>query len=144
MVPATDRLVGSVAESVFSASEWASWVALVAFPEGRSSLSKFTFWSAWFSMAVFKPKRPQKGPLKKKSTKAKRILKCRFCTRDGCPRPVYVDYKDLKTLKVMITRNGHMQARRRTGNCAKFQRAVRDAVLRARFMGLLPFINKEE
>ncbi|MFN9375385.1 MAG: 30S ribosomal protein S18 [Planctomycetaceae bacterium] len=44
----------------------------------------------------------------------------------------------------MITRNGHLQARRRTGNCAKFQRAVRDAVLRARFMGLLPFINKEE
>jgi len=95
-------------------------------------------------MAFFKPKRQQKGPLKKKASKAKRILKCRFCTRDGCPRPVYVDYKDIKTLKVMITRNGHLQARRRTGNCAKFQRAVRDAVLRARFMGLLPYVNKEE
>jgi small subunit ribosomal protein S18 len=95
-------------------------------------------------MAFFKPKRPQKGPMKRKSTKAKRILKCRFCTRDGCPRPVYVDYKDLRTLKVMITRDGHMLARRRTGNCAKFQRAVRDAILRARFMGLLPSVIREE
>jgi len=110
----------------------------------QSSLSKFTRCRELIFMAVFKPKRPQKGPMKKKATKAKRILKCRFCTRDGCPRPVYVDYKDVKTLKVMITRNGHLQARRRTGNCAKFQRAVRDAVLRARFMGLLPYVNKEE
>ncbi|MCY2964615.1 MAG: 30S ribosomal protein S18 [Planctomycetota bacterium] len=85
-----------------------------------------------------------KGPLKRKSNKTKRILKCRFCTREGCPRPVYVDYKDIKTLKVMITRDGHMLARRRTGNCAKFQRAVRDAILRARFMGLLSYVMRED
>ena len=21
--------------------------------------------------------------------------RCRFCTREGCPRPAYVDYKDI-------------------------------------------------
>ena len=84
------------------------------------------------------------GPNKRKTTKVKRNLKCRFCTKDGCPRPVYVDYKDLRTLKVMITRDGHVLARRRTGNCAKFQRAVRRAVLRARFMGLLPYVMRDD
>ena len=79
-----------------------------------------------------KPKPGQKGPNKRKAAKAKRNLKCRFCTKEGCPRPVYVDYKDLRTLKVMITRDGHQlaQPRRRTGNCAKFQRCgARTSVL---------------
>lgn len=89
-------------------------------------------------------KRPPRQASKRKSNKQKRPLKCRFCTKDGCPRPVYVDYKDLRTLKVMITRDGHVIARRRTGNCAKFQRAVRRAVLRARFMGLLAYVNRED
>lgn len=81
---------------------------------------------------------------KRKAAKQKRPLKCRFCTPQGCPRPVYVDYKDMRTLKVMITREGNLIARRRTGNCAKFQRAVRRAVLRARFLGLLQYVNREE
>lgn len=88
--------------------------------------------------------RKPRGPGKKKAAKAKRPMKCRFCTSDGCPRPVYVDYKDMRTLKVMITRDGHIIPRRRTGNCAKFQRAVRSAILRARFMGLLPYVNRED
>lgn len=95
------------------------------------------------------PPPPRRGPFKKapgkrKTMKARRPVKCRFCTADGCPRPVYVDYKDLRTLKVMVTREGHLIPRRRTGNCAKFQRAVREAVLRARFMALLPYVVRED
>ena len=83
---------------------------------------------AFMKRPGMKPK--GKGPNKRKAAKTKRPLKCRFCTKEGCPRPVYVDYKDLRTLKVMITRDGHVLARRRTGNCAKFQRVrVRRAVL---------------
>lgn len=85
-----------------------------------------------------------KPPNKRKTLKAKRPMKCRFCTSAGCPRPVYVDYKDLRTLKVMVTREGHLIPRRRTGNCAKFQRAVRDAILRARFLALLPYVNRDD
>ncbi len=79
------------------------------------------------------------------AARLKKKLRCRFCP-DGCnhsPRPIYVDFKDLKTLRLMIDREGHIQSRRRTGNCAKYQRAVRRAVLLARFMGLLPYVPEE-
>lgn len=87
------------------------------------------------------------GPPRKRRRKArlKRKLKCRFCP-DGCdrsPRPVYVDYKDLRTLKMMLSRDGHILGRKRSGTCAKYQHAVRRAVHRARFIGLLPFVNRE-
>ena len=83
--------------------------------------------------------------LRKKRARLKKKLRCRFCL-DGCdnsPRPVYVDYKDLRTLRAMINRDGNMLSRRRTGNCAKYQRAVRRAVLRARFIGLLPYVPED-
>jgi len=83
--------------------------------------------------------------LRKKRARLKKKLRCRFCP-DGCdrsPRPIYVDYKDLKTLRTMIDREGRILARRKTGNCAKYQRAVRRAVLRARYMGLLPYVPEE-
>lgn len=70
---------------------------------------------------------------------------CRFCP-DGCdrsPRPVYVDYKDVSTLRLMIDRGGRLLSGHKTGNCAKYQRAVRRAVLRARFIGLLPYTAED-
>ncbi len=83
--------------------------------------------------------------LRKKRSRLKKKLSCRFCP-DGCdnsPRPIYVDFKDLKTLHLMIDREGHMLSRRRTGNCAKYQRAVRQAIMRARFIGLLPYVVEQ-
>ena len=80
--------------------------------------------------------------IRKRRQRLKKKLRCRFCP-DGCdksPRPIYVDFKDLKTLRTMVSRNGHIISRRRTGSCAKYQRAVRRAILRARFMGLLPYV----
>ena len=68
--------------------------------------------------------------------------RCRFCTKEGCPRPAFVDYKDVTTLKKMSTGQGKMLSRKRTGNCAAFQRAVQDAVKRARFMALMPYIGE--
>ena len=83
--------------------------------------------------------------IRKKRARLKKKLKCRFCT-NGCdkpPRPVFVDYKDLRTLRAMIDREGNMLARRKTGTCATYQREVREAILRARFMGLLPYVAEE-
>lgn len=79
---------------------------------------------------------------RKRKERLKRKARCRFCP-DGCdnpPRPIYVDFKDVKLLRTMVNRNGQMISRRRTGCCAKYQRAVRRAVLRARFMGLLSYV----
>jgi len=83
--------------------------------------------------------------LRKKRQRLKKKVRCRFCP-NGCdkpPRPIFVDFKDLKTLRTMIDREGNLLSRRKTGCCAKYQRAVRDAVLLARFMGLLPYVAEE-
>lgn len=81
--------------------------------------------------------------IRKKRARLKRKLKCRFCPDGVIPRPVYVDYKDLKTLKQLVDREGRILPRRRTGTSAIYQRAVRQAILRARFIGLLPYVAEE-
>ncbi|HEX4130127.1 MAG TPA: 30S ribosomal protein S18 [Pirellulales bacterium] len=61
---------------------------------------------------------------------------------DGArPRPMYVDYKDLELLSKMISRQGKLISRRKTGCTAVSQRAVSEAVKRARFMALLPYVG---
>ncbi|MEW4489834.1 30S ribosomal protein S18 [Thalassoglobus neptunius] len=81
--------------------------------------------------------------IRKKRARLKRKMTCRFCPDGVIPRPVYVDYKDVKTLKQLIDREGRILPRRRTGTSAIYQRAVRKAVLRARYIGLLPYVSDE-
>lgn len=80
---------------------------------------------------------------RKKRARLKKKLKCRFCPDGNIPRPVYVDYKDLRTLRSLLDREGRILPRRRTGTSALYQRAVRRAVLRARFIGLLSFVAED-
>jgi small subunit ribosomal protein S18 len=54
---------------------------------------------------------------------------------------IYVDYKDTESLKKMMSNNGKVQTRRRTGASAMEQRMVAQAVKRARFMALLPYVT---
>lgn len=54
----------------------------------------------------------------------------------------YIDYKDVDILKRFLNPNGKILNRRRTGVTAKNQRALAEAVKRARFLGLLPFVAK--
>jgi small subunit ribosomal protein S18 len=54
----------------------------------------------------------------------------------------HVDYKDVDLLRQFINPHGRIMSRRRSGLTAKQQREVERAVKRARFMGLLPFIQK--
>jgi small subunit ribosomal protein S18 len=51
-----------------------------------------------------------------------------------------LDYKDVETLKKFLNPHGKIMSRRRTGLSAANQRALAQAVKRARFMALLPFI----
>ena len=44
--------------------------------------------------------------------------RCRFCTKEGCPRPAFVDYKDVQGLKKLCTSQGKLFSRKRSGNCA--------------------------
>jgi small subunit ribosomal protein S18 len=68
--------------------------------------------------------------------------RCRFCTKEGCPRPAFVDFKDVPSLKKVCTGQGKLFSRKRSGTCATFQRALSSAVKRARFMGLMPYVGE--
>ena len=84
------------------------------------------------------PKKKSKVAPKKKKAKAGRYArenKCRFCRE----KVKHVDYKDIDTLTKLITAQGKMFGRKRSGNCAHHQRMVRDAVKRARVMALVPY-----
>jgi small subunit ribosomal protein S18 len=81
--------------------------------------------------------------IRRKKLRLKKKMTCRFCPDGVIPRPVYVDYKDVKTLKQLVDRQGRILPRRRSGTSAIYQRAVREAVLRARFIGLLPYVSDE-
>ena len=81
--------------------------------------------------------------LRKRRARLKKKLKCRFCPDGAVPRPVYVDYKDIKLLKQLVDREGRILPRRRTGTSALYQRAVRQAVMRARFIGLLQYVSED-
>lgn len=58
------------------------------------------------------------------------------------PRPMYVDYKDLELLKKLVNRHGRIVGRRKTGCTAASQHAVSQAIKRARFMALLPYVGE--
>ena len=53
----------------------------------------------------------------------------------------YVDYRDTDPLYRMLTPNGKIQGRKRTGLNAREQRMVAMAIKRARYMALLPFTS---
>ena len=71
-----------------------------------------------------------------------RKSRCRFCTKEGCPRPAFVDYKDVTSLKKLVSGQSKLFSRKRSGLCAPFQRAASNAVKRARFIGLLPYVGE--
>ena len=52
----------------------------------------------------------------------------------------FIDYKDIDSLKKFLNPNGRILGRKRTGLAAKNQRSLAEAVKRARFMGLLPYV----
>jgi small subunit ribosomal protein S18 len=51
-----------------------------------------------------------------------------------------IDYKDVETLKRFLNPHGKIMPRRRTGLTSAAQRTLSEAVKRARFMALLPYI----
>jgi small subunit ribosomal protein S18 len=51
-----------------------------------------------------------------------------------------ISYKNVKTLRVFINNNGRILNRRKTGLTSSKQRELSNAIKRARFMGLIPYI----
>ena len=59
---------------------------------------------------------------------------CSFCS----DKVQQIDYKDPVKLRPYISDRGKIDSRRRTGTCAKHQRALAVAIKRARHLALLP------
>lgn len=77
---------------------------------------------------------------KKGGAKVRRARKkvCAFCL----DKATEIDYKDVSKLRKYITERGKILPRRISGNCAKHQRALTEAIKRARNIALLPFTTE--
>jgi small subunit ribosomal protein S18 len=62
---------------------------------------------------------------------------CRFCV----DKTKIIDYKEIKNLESFVKERGKILSSRVTGNCAKHQRRLTDAIKKARFMSLIPYVR---
>ena len=60
---------------------------------------------------------------------------CDFCVS----KIEYIYYKDVNRLRRYVNERGKIMPRRMTGNCAKHQRQLSEAVKRARAIALMPY-----
>ena len=81
------------------------------------------------------PIRMKKIIKKKKSSLMLKKRYCRFCVN----KAKIIDYKDVKLLESFIKERAKIVSSRISGNCAKHQRRLAEAVKLARFISLLPF-----
>jgi len=82
-------------------------------------------------------------PRREKTTKAggfgpSRVRYCYFCKE----KIEEVDFKNVTTLRRMMSDKGKIRSRRITGTCRRHQNQVAVAVKRAREMALLPHVNR--
>ena len=63
---------------------------------------------------------------------------CLFCLE----RERTVNYKDAQTLRRFINQRAKILPPKRTGACSKHQKQVSNAIKKARYMCLLPYISK--
>lgn len=61
--------------------------------------------------------------------------------RTSASGKIYIDYKDTESLRKMVSGNGKILSRKRTGATAMEQRMIARAVKQARFIGLLPYVS---
>ena len=65
----------------------------------------------------------------------KRRKVCAFCV----DKIEYIDYKDVNRLRRFVNERGKIMPRRMSGNCAKHQRQLSEAIKRARAIALMPY-----
>jgi small subunit ribosomal protein S18 len=62
---------------------------------------------------------------------------CKFCVE----KIDYIGYRDVKLLAPFIPERGKIQPRRISGVCATHQRALQNAIKRARQLALIPYVT---
>ncbi|MFH0779720.1 MAG: 30S ribosomal protein S18 [Parcubacteria group bacterium] len=77
-------------------------------------------------------------PNNKNANAQQKDKRCHFCV-NGMKD---ADYKDGALLRKFISSYSKIMPRRRSHLCAKHQRKVAEAIKRARFLAILPFVTK--
>ena len=62
---------------------------------------------------------------------------CSFCVE----KVQKIDYKDVGRIRRYISERGKIDPRRKSGTCAKHQRALQTAISRARQLALIPYVT---
>jgi small subunit ribosomal protein S18 len=73
----------------------------------------------------------------KKYRKFRQDNRCRFCRE----KIGDINYKNIGLLQKLCTPHGKLMSRKRSGNCAKHQRLVKQEIKRARFLALMPYVG---
>jgi small subunit ribosomal protein S18 len=84
------------------------------------------------------PRKFDRNDKKDKKDKKKKPRRVNRAPRFLVEVPEVIDYKDISTLKKLLSERGKILSRRFTGVNAKNQRLLCEAIKRARFLGLLP------
>jgi len=84
--------------------------------------------------AQYQRSKPKTAP-KKRIYHRRKV--CRFCA----DKNLAIDYKDPRTLRYFITERGKIIPKRISGTCARHQRALTQAIKRARAIALLPYVG---
>ncbi|MEW6253021.1 MAG: 30S ribosomal protein S18 [Planctomycetota bacterium] len=81
--------------------------------------------------------------LSRQKARKKRARQAAEASRNRGPRvkAADIDYKDVATLQRLVSAQGKLFSRKRTGLNAECQRRVALALKRARFMALLPYVT---
>jgi len=66
------------------------------------------------------------------------MYQCFFCSQNLKT----IDYKDIETLKKFVSNQGKIIDPRYSSTCSKHQRILSQAIKRARYLALLPFVRK--
>jgi small subunit ribosomal protein S18 len=82
-----------------------------------------------------RPERPRPPPGDRRRRHFGRRKVCSFCVE----KAQSIDYKDPVKLRRYLSDRGRIEARRKTGTCAKHQRWLATALKRARHLALLPY-----
>jgi len=65
-------------------------------------------------------------------------MHCYFCQRNIKE----IDFKDTRALRQFISASGKIKTRKKTGLCSFHQRRLSQAIKRARFLALLPYVRE--
>ena len=83
-------------------------------------------------------------PSRKRRRTARKLFVRRKVDRFDLDPDLEIDYKDVKLLRTFLSERGKIIPRRITGNSAKHQRSLTQAIKRARHLALLPYTSQHK